>query len=649
MTDLVKAYLDDYHRITVEISKRFCEGKSEVFYLSSGSEFMPLELQEKTEHNDRITYTLKLYNDIEIGRKYEVLVKNAFRTVMEYRFIVKTKRFEREFRYSNHDLGCKVDKEHVYFNLWAPTASDVKLEITYRRKTRVINMVRTEKGVFRLKIKPNLLGASYCYLVEVNGRINRTTDPYARCSSPNGRASIVCSYRRYAAEKARLGREEAIIYETSVRDYSPEGTFRGFTDLEYLQKLGITYLQLMPVNDFGSVDELNPSLFYNWGYDPVQYMALEESYSSNPSDPEQVLKDFSDLVNRIHSHGIRVSLDVVFNHMYVMNRSSFELTVPYYFFRYYPDGQLSDGSYCGNDFDSTMNMARKYIVDALSYYVDMFDIDAFRFDLMGILDIDTMNEINKVLRKKKESILLYGEGWAMPTALSDDQAASKNNQDKMPDIGFFNDSFRETIKGSTFDVRKRGFGTGHYDNKEAVLNNLQGKTLKNSINYVECHDDMTCYDKIRLCLLEETPETWVRRQKFILSCVILAKGTAFIHSGQEACRSKNGYANTYNMPDEINKLNKSDREKYRDVVEYVSRLIRFRRERKLSEREYLNFEFVGDCIVLNIDEIKIIFNPSLQPADFSLEHEYVNLSGRAANAFTVEGISTEVLVRKDDQ
>ena len=635
---LVRAYLDDYREIEVIIDKKFCEGKSNAFYLMDGKQSFPLELISSKEHITYYSYKLKYSGDIDVGTEYQIMVANAFKCVLQYRFIVKTERFDQQFGYDGDDLGSTLTDKYTKFALWAPTASRVKIEIEYGDKRKTVDMHRTEKGVFRLTIAPRCIGAVYRYLVRVNGQWHQVNDPYGKASLANSERSVVVDPESYRVERLHLPElwrySDAVIYETSVRDYSKEGTFRGMISrLPYLKDLGITSLQLMPVNDFGSVDENNPELFYNWGYDPVQYFALEGSYSSNVSEPLQILTDFRDLVLEAHRQCIRINLDVVFNHVYYLKTSIFNQTVPYYFFRYDSEGRLCDGTYCGNDVDSGKYMVRKYIIDVLKYFVSQFDVDGFRFDLMGILDVETMNQAYEALRALKSDIMLYGEGWKMNTALKDEEMACSSNSSLMKQIAFFNDSFRDTIKGSTFDAALKGYATGKKNLTEEACDLMKGATYsraEQSVNYVECHDDMTVYDKLAVCCREEDEDRINDRVKLLLGMVILAQGIPFIHSGQEFCRSKYGMSNTYNQPDSVNKLKEEDKEKHRDIISHVKTLINIRRKYRINKNADhietdVETEAVRGVIIYKVascsgnTDLTIIINPTDKTFDYRFD------------------------------
>ncbi len=656
MKSFVRAYLDDYDKITIIVNKTFCEGKSNDFYLLDESHAFSMSLIDVSEEEDKFVYHLQNNRDIEIGKQYGVMIANAYQVELLYRFVVKTKRFNDEFYYDGDDLGATLTSEGTSFALWAPTANQVKIELIQNGELVTANMQRSEKGVYRITFKENMEGVTYRYFVSVNGMWNCLTDPYGKASTPNGRKSVVVDLNKYKANKISLpyfgSNKDAIIYETSVRDYTKEGNFLAMSnELDYLQELGITHVQLMPVNDFGSVDELHPKLFYNWGYDPVQYQCLEGSYSSNVNEPTVVLSDFKHLVESLHHKGIRVNLDVVFNHVYAIEASTLGLAVPYYYFRYNADGTLSNGSYCGNDVDSQMPMARKLIVDTVKYYVNEFDVDGYRFDLMGLLDIDTITTLHKELKAIKEDIMIYGEGWNMETNMVFEDRACKENHAKLPDIGFFNDNFRDSIKGSPFEVESKGYGAGDFNVIDRAIGALRGLNYDDpnkTVNYIECHDDMTVFDKLKVCCKNESEATRIKRQKLLIGCVLLSQGIAFIHSGQEYCRSKKGISNSYNSPDSINKLKPKDKEIYKEVVDFTKKIIEIRKKYGISKnREEIlrdvNFFKVSNAIGCEISNctdnttITYIINPTNNTITY-------NFSGNKKDLLKNEPVSSNIEV-----
>ena len=610
MMDSIQAYIDAYEYIQIEVAKFFYGGECNDFYVSKGHK--PLEkllIINKQYRDDRVIYTAKMFPGFEVGQYFFVIDEHGYRAHIKYRNIVRTTRFNNEFYYDKDDLGCTYYEDHSVFKVWAPTASKVILELVDRNNKELSSlhyMKRTENGVYEVNVAGNLEGKRYVYLVYRDNEAVVSADPYAKGSGINQHGSIVINPKKTQVEKVKINAPKTpIIYEASVRDFTSSldfenrATFKGLiteglktsagyvAGFDYLKTLGITHLQLLPIFDFYTVDEENKFMIYNWGYDPSQYNVPEGSYASNPLDPYSRIVDLKEMIQRLHKENIQVVMDVVYNHMYDRRKSAFEKIVPNYFFRVNSRGEISNGSFCGNDFDSTMPMARKYILDSIKMWMDEYDIDGFRFDLMGILDIDTMNQIEKLVHDRKPHALVYGEGWNMPTMLEDNKKAHMFNARTMPNIGFFNDAFRDILKGKSgeSDGGDKGYLTGDIGKLDAMKRVLVGKhytecfeTPTQSINYVECHDNATAYDKIKMCCYGENEDGYKKRAKLLLAGVLLSQGIAFIHSGEEFCRTKGLRHNTYNAKDEINKLNYERKDLYLDVVEFTKELIKIRKE-----------------------------------------------------------------------
>ena len=410
---------------------------------------IPLQFISKTKKNTYFEYKYSFDAEISVSQKYEVMGINGYTTPLVYRYIVKTEKFNQQYYYPDDDLGSVVANGITTFKLWAPTANNVVLSINDQYFKMNRNNVN---GVFSLSFNGDLTGSFYNYIVSVKGNTYTTNDPYAKASTANSKQSVVANLIK--AEPGNLEiTEDPVIYELCVRDYSEEGTFNGLIPhLDYISDLGITHIQLLPVNDFGSVNDYHKDAYYNWGYDPVQYMALEGSYCYDPTNPLLVIDEFKNLCDAIHHKKMKVIIDVVFNHHYYAIRSSFNRVVPYYYFRFDENNKFCEGSLCGAELDTKLGMCRKYIVDTLVYFVKQFDVDGYRFDLMSFIDIDTMLEIEKSLKNIKEDIMLYGEGWIMETCEKETKLANFDNSELMENIGFFNDEFRDVIKGNSFDL-----------------------------------------------------------------------------------------------------------------------------------------------------------------------------------------------------
>lgn len=667
-----EAYLDDFDRITVFMSRNSYDGVSNSFYLKSErGDIVDLHIQSiETTQNNYNKYTLMLYEPITIGIEYQVVHQHARGVVLEYSAIVKTERFDEMFYYDGKDLGYTYTQDQTSFALWAPTASRVKLEICKNGCLYTYEMRRSDKGVYRYTILENLENATYVYMVRVNGEWKETIDPYGNASIQNAKRSAVVDLNKIRVKDYALPKMntacDAIIYEASVRDFTMQkgigivhsGKFSGFveeneatkqalTGFSYLKSLGITHVQLMPVMDFGSVDEDYPLRHYNWGYDPVQYRVLDGSFSMDPSNPYERMFGFIKLIEECHRNGIRVNLDVVFNHVYDKDTHAFECCVPNYYFQMNANGDFSNGTYCGNDIDSQRRMCHKYIVEACEYLVKTFHIDGLRFDLMGILDVDTINEVYQVCTAYNPDFMVYGEGWDMPSFLDSRKRGSIANNGLMPYVAHFSDRFRDVVKGrtNTNEVSVKGYCTGATYLIDIMKNVLSGSCThvgmepmfqhpRNAVNYVECHDNMTSWDKLKECCKEDSKDVRIARSKMLMAAVLCAQGIPFIHSGQEFARSKHGLPNTYAESDEINKLDYFRKNQYEDMVQVMRDLVAIRKQHpilRLSTREEVeacvSFEDIQQKVLLykvkdEHDDMIMIFNPTGEHFSYEFDQAY---------------------------
>lgn len=671
-TKYYEAYLDDFNKIVVYLSKHSYEGQSSQFFLRNSLGIITeLNIQsiEHTQQNFQ-KFTLHVDKQLVIGEEYEVLHQHARATTLEYAYVVKQPLFDELFAYDGNDLGACFHDEGTDFTLWAPTAFRVKVEVNKNGLVETHEMVRHEKGVFRVHVEGNLENATYLYFVRVNGEWKESLDPYGIAATPNSKRSVIIDQSKLKCKGYELPIMnhvgDAILYEASIRDFTiqPEsgvhyrGKFLGFveenadtlkdnTGFTYLKSLGITHVQLMPVLDFGSVDELHQGMFYNWGYDPVQYFCLEGSYAVDAGNPYSRIFEFIKVVEECHKAGIRVNLDVVYNHVYDIEHMSLNQIVPYYYFQMNEGGELSNGSFCGNDLDSTRLMCRKLIVDSCLFLAKTYKIDGLRFDLMGILDCDTLNHVYDLCSRVNKDFMVYGEGWDMPSLLDASKRASMPNESKMPHVAHFSDRFRDVVKGrtATSEAGVKGYVSGAYyliENMKNVLMgsvNDQGDSAMFSepshvINYVECHDNMTSWDKLKECCKEDPREVRILRHEMLIASVLLAQGIPFIHSGQEFARNKYQLGNTYEDKDHINKIDYARRNRYQKVVECTKTLINLRKRfscfRYKSTREineYVSFETIDNKLLMyrmkdEENDVIVIFNPSETAYSYTFEQDY---------------------------
>lgn len=680
-----EAYLDDYSIINVYLNSSHYRGESSEFYLrDKDGNLVLLNILNHEISDGYIKYLLRVPDsfEIEFGKSYDVIEEHGLTTHLQYGLIVRTNRFNDEFYCNRNDFGAHCEDGKTKFVLWAPTATSVHLQLFIDDIGYLHRMNRVEKGAWELVMHEDFHGYQYLYVVEVNGQMNTALDPYGYGSIENSKRSVVIDFNRIKIEMnddclPRLkDPTNAVIGEVSVRDFSMDpdtdivhkGKFLGMIEegrtdrdgnpvgFDYLKTIGYTHVQLMPVYDFATIDELNPGLLYNWGYDPVQYNALEGSYSTNPKDPFSRIKEYLQLISFYHKHGIRIVMDVVYNHMYDLDNSSFEKIVPYYYFRLSENGTISNGSFCGNDVDSSNAMVRKFIVDSVLHFVKNYHIDGFRFDLMGILDIETMNKIVLEVSLIRPEVMIYGEGWNMPTMLTPEHRASMYNMEQLPEIGFFNDFYRDHIKGPTSADLSHlsGYALGDTSYIETAKGSIVANTMheymvklfnepSQSINYVECHDNMTLWDKISASNPYNSFEQKVEKQKLTNGIMCISQGILFLHYGQEMARTKNGIDNSYMSPDTINQVSYSQIGKFKRVVDYTRDMIKLRKQMNIfsfsntSEiKEHVSFRTLKNKALLvrysdvssycGYDEVKILINPSYEKIVHDLKHCYKMLA-----------------------
>ena len=639
---------------------------------------VPLIVKEKTS-TSLVEYELKLVNPLVLGHDYKLSDERYQTTSISTLPLLEADFFDEAFTYDKHDLGMTYFKSHTEFRLWSPLASKAKVIYTLKNKTYEEEMVRLDKGVYFASIKGNLENATYLYQVVIDGEVRVAPDPYAVASTQNSTHSVVVNLEKtrtipfnfeFLPEFKRY--TDAIIYETSVRDLTiypdtdveHKGRFLGVVEkgrrsksgalvgLDHLVKLGITHLQLLPIYDFATVDETDPLRLYNWGYDPAQYNVPEGSYASNLEDPYSRIIDLKTMVSELHKCGIRVNMDVVYNHMYDQKKSPFEILCPGYYFRKDKNGKLSNGSFCGNDLDSTKPMVRNFIVDSCLYWIKEYGIDGLRFDLMGILDIDTMNIILEKCKELRPDFMIYGEGWNMPTFLDDSKKAMMGNASKLKGIAFFNDAFRDITKGKTGESEEalKGFLLGQENYIEGFKFVYMGssmdycfapmfETFAQSINYVECHDNATLYDKIQVACQSESHEQRLKRVVLINEVIMLSYGIPFIHMGQEVGLTKYRMHNSYCSGDRYNQYDYQKLTDRKWMVKCMNDIIQIRKmcpflryENVEDIKGLFRFENLdnGGLLIDFIDQekiapyksFKIFINPSVRTIYYDLQDYY---------------------------
>ena len=592
--------------------------------------------------------------------------------------------FEDKYTYEGDDLGATWTPEQTTFRVWAPTADAVTVmlydnggETGLDIMLGSIPMTADVNGTWVAVVEGNLNGTYYTYSVEVDGEVREACDPYARTTGVNGKRAMVLdldSTDPVGWENDKIPHTsgeitDAVIYELHVRDLSSDpssgitqsGKFLGLlqtgttnsdgipTGLDHIKNLGITHIHLLPSYDYASVDEMNPEAGFNWGYDPVNYNVPEGSYSTDPYHGEVRVKEFKQMVQGLHEAGIGVILDVVYNHVYDAESFCFNNIVPGYFSRIDQEGNYSNGSVCGNDTASERSMVRKYIVDSVKYWADEYHLDGFRFDLLGLIDVQTVNEVIEEVHKTHPHVIFYAEGWNMGTQVTKENVvlATQANSKETPGMAYFSDTIRDAVRGSNSNASKTGYAAGAGGFASNVKDSFLGKPTwaqnpSQVVNYVSCHDGLSLFDRLTMSTQDRTLEERVRMNNLAAAIVMTSQGTPFFQAGEEMLRSKplpeGGFDhNSYKSPDSINSIRwdtLSD-PMYQDVVDYYTGLIAFRREHpalrmttaqevseKITQLPDLDFNVLGFHIAKDANgeqnELVIIFNPNAEATTVTL-------------------------------
>ncbi len=517
------------------------------------------------------------------------------------------------------------------FSLWAPTADEVRLMLYNEGEGghayRTVAMEAGEEGVWHTTVSEDLLGKFYTFNVKIDDRwLGDTPGIFAKAVGVNGQRAAVIDLRTTDPEGWADDRRpplrsaaDVVIYEMHHRDFSVssasgiehKGKFLALTEegtrspeglatgIDHLRELGVTHVHLLPSYDYASVDETRlDDNQYNWGYDPQNYNVPDGSYSTDPYRPDVRIREFKQMVQALHKAGIRVILDVVYNHTFSIDGSNFERTAPGYFYRQRPDGTYADASACGNETASDRPMMRKYIVESVLHWAREYHIDGFRFDLMGIHDIRTMNEVRAALTALDPSIIVYGEGWAAQAPqLPQDSLAMKANTYRMPGIAAFSDEMRDALRGPFNDNKQGAFLAGLPGGEESIKFGIVGavqhpQVCNDSVNYsqapwageptqmisyVSCHDDMCLVDRLRASIPGIKDDELARLDKLAQTAVFTSQGIPFIYAGEEVMRDKKGVHNSFQSPDSINAIDWSRKALHADVFAYYKGLIQLRK------------------------------------------------------------------------
>ena len=569
-------------------------------------------------------YILTPETPLDLNREYRITYDgNEYKLTMPN--IFSTDAFEADYTYTGDDLGALWSPESTRFRVWAPTAEEVLLNL-YGSGTEgtddlleQIAMTADVNGTWIAEKEGDINGTYYTYTAVINGEEREACDPYARTTGVNGKRAMVLDLAATNPQgwdtdvdpNAGGTYNDAIIYELHVRDLSSDsssgienvGKFLGLTEtgtrtaggmatgLDHIKELGVTHLHLLPVYDYGSVDEANlDKAQFNWGYDPVNYNVPEGSYSTDPYNGEVRVREMKQMVKTLHDNGISVIMDVVYNHVQSAGDFCVNRLVPGYFSRMDENGAYSNGSGCGNDTASERSMVRKYIVDSVKYWADEYHIDGFRFDLVGLLDTETVNQIVEEVHRDHPNVIFYGEGWTMDTAVTKEgiTMATQLNSTETPGFAYFSDTIRDALKGSVFDT-SLGYVSGAEGLEETIKKCFMGltdwcTTPAQTINYASCHDNLTMMDRLTRSALSSSRADKIRMNNLAAAIYMTSEGIPFLQAGEEMLRTKMKAdstfdENSYASPDYVNSLKWEtlEEEEYKQVFAYYKGLIAFRK------------------------------------------------------------------------
>ncbi len=692
------AYLDDFTEITVIVPLKYREDFVKSFKVIGNEEEIELEIISTHTLGNERKYVTRFDGYILLNKMYHIFDDLGESAELFTGKIVRTELFDDIYYYEQSDLGSSYRRDRTKFKIWTPVAKYMKLELIDKEGNKeIVPMEYDNQGVWYLRLRGDYEGYKYRYISYVNGKEHKLTDPYGRSSSANAEFSYVIDESKLVKQRSQRPKfsgvyTDAVIYEAHIHDFtiqdslnaSSPGKYTSFTEeglttpkgnpagLDHIKDLGITHVQLLPIYDFGDVDETNPDRKYNWGYNPEQYNVPEGWYASDPDDPYTRINELKQLIDDLHANQLRVVMDVVFNHVFDIESFPFEKIVPGYAFRHDEQGMLTNASGCNNDLATERRMIRKFIIDSVMYWAKEYKIDGFRFDLMGLIDIRTMNTLRQKLDRFRSDMIVYGEGWKMPTTIGYDRTSHMYNRHLLFNIGHFNDKTRERIKGATFQVKDLGYALGSNAHLDDIKNIIKGSCLNKflfryplqSVNYVECHDNNTFFDKTQKALPKVSLDERKKRQRLALSMVVLSQGIPFIHAGQEFYRTKKGVENSYKSGDDINHIDWSLIDDNLEDIEYLRELLRLRRKYDLFRltapskiKDYVETHiFESGTIHYRLKDpetnLLVIFKNNTEKETFDLDGRYTLIfdgkkrSRRILTKINIDDITTYILKKK---
>lgn len=656
------------------------------FYLSNTTNFLIYKEDELIKevvstsrvqsNNDFIVFIDASNINFVPGYEYYLVTKDNYYIPIDYSYIaLNNSEFEKKYRYDGK-LGLIYSKEKSTFRLFSPFASQIILIIQKNNKNKESYIMKHnfENGIFEVSILGNYELAKYYFLVTMFSKTFKVIDPYSLSVDANSQNSFVIDIDKIKSMPSNdmylpeyYGSSCSIIYELNVRDMTSlssiknKGKYLGLVSsgnkendisvgIDYLKMIKPTHVELLPILDFQTIDDNNPSSSYNWGYDPLLYFTFEGSYSTSPSDPYSRLKEVKTMISTFHKNKMRVILDVVYNHVFSNIYNPLNLLCPNYYFRLNDDLSLSKGSGCGNEIESRNYMARKLIIDSALNLVNYYDIDGLRFDLVTLIDIDTLNLLARKVKSVKKNFIFIGEGWDLNTSLRPEEKSSMLNASKLPDFVFFNDRFRDIVKGSSSEslLSVKGYLLGDTNYLDGFKHVFLGSTtniafaplfnnFNQSLNYVECHDNYTLFDKITSAIEGVTSKEILERIKLINVAILFSLGTSYFHMGQEFGQSKNMHGNTYNSGDRLNGFNFNVASKRKDMISFFAQAIQVKKDfiklacpyyKKIID--YISFDSLPSGAIkisYNFPSFNyyIIFNPTKERFMHSFDEKVQNI------------------------
>ena len=711
LTELKSATLEDFNTISYTITpKTNIASLDQVKVYADGQAVAVSDLS--TLGKEAASGKITLAEKIDLTKTYTVEIQGIGQKDAFPMGIFDCDEFEENYTYDGDDLGAVIRGTATTFKVWAPTASKVVLNLFTAGNDcdafATVEMTRGDRGVWQHTQESCGHGTYYTYTVTTSVGTQEATDPYARAAGVNGNRSMVVDLSTTDPENwdtsfktGITSYSEAVIWEVHVRDFSNtindsqyKGKYLAFTErgltnengisvgVDYLVDLGITHVHLLPVYDYATVDETKlDTAQFNWGYDPKNYNVPEGSYSTDPYHGEVRIMEYKQMVQGLHDAGLGVIMDVVYNHTYDGN-SAFNRIVPYYYYRYSPTGANTSASGCGNDTASERYMFRKFMVDSVRYWASEYDLDGFRFDLMGLHDLQTMQEVEKAVHEVNPEALIYGEGWTMGATVDGSDQANQGNISKITTtngigtVAVFNDVIRDGLKGSTFDTLSTGYISGSYAaNKLKIQFGINGGTgiaatwnVKNqmSVNYMSAHDNHALWDKLAISNPGDSVETRIAMNKLGAGIIMVSKGIPFMQAGEEMLRSKDGDENSYKSSDAVNNIRWDTLAEGSDAYAtmlYYKGLIEMRKAYPILGTDgsvkitYGSFGSDGMTVLYEAADgsrALVLINPTPQAFPYTLEGQWNLIADgtRAGSAvlaaetgsITVDGISIRVYI-----